>query len=93
MVSEGSQISGFCRLAEDRDHGTVRAVETAVHEDRPAWTAIDGDGLQVPQRGPDLSVPLLVLTEGAGDRCFEEDLLKRRRLVISEATARSRWQR
>ena len=36
MVCEGSQTNVFCVLAGHRDRATVRAVEAAVRDDRPA---------------------------------------------------------
>ena len=82
MVCEGSQSNVFCILDGDRDRDTVRAVEAAVREDRPAWMTIDANGLRLLDRKPDFSRPPFALSgEGEGWR-YEEDLLNRRRLAV-----------
>ena len=82
MVCEGSQTNVFCILAGDRDRDTVRAVEVAVREDRPAWMTIDGDGLRLTRREADLGRPPFALSEAGGTWRYEEDLLNRRRLAV-----------
>jgi xanthine dehydrogenase accessory factor len=82
MVCEGSQTNVFCVLAGDDDRATVSAVAGAVHDDRPAWMAIDGDGLRLIEREPDVSrAPFALAGEGERWR-YEEDLLVRRRLAV-----------
>ena len=82
MVCEGSQSNVFCVLAGDRDRATVGAIVAAVRSDRPAWMAIDADGLRLMQREADLSRLPFALT-GEGERWrYEEDLLGRRRLAV-----------
>ena len=82
MVCEGSQTNVFCVLAGDRDRAAVAAIAAAVREDRPAWMAIDADGLRLMERDADLSRLPFALT-GEGERWrYEEDLLGRRRLAV-----------
>ena len=82
MVCEGSQTNVFCMLAGDRDRATVGAITAAVRDDRPAWMAVDADGLRLVEREADFSRRPCALTgEGAGWR-YEEDLLNRRRLAV-----------
>ena len=82
MVCEGSQSNVFCVLAGDRDRATVGAIVAAVRSDRPAWMAIDADGLRLMEREADLSRLPFALT-GEGERWrYEEDLLGRRRLAV-----------
>ena len=82
MVCEGSQTNVFCMLAGDGDRATVATIAAAVREDRPAWMAVDADGLRLTEREADLSRPAYALTgEGEGWR-YEEDLLVRRRLAV-----------
>ena len=82
MVCEGSQTNVFCMLAGDRDRATVGAIAAAVREDRPAWMAIDTNGLRLTEREADFSRPPFALT-GEGERWrYEEDLLNRRRLAV-----------
>ena len=82
MVCEGSQSNVFCVLAGDRDRATVGAIVAAVRSDRPAWMAIDADGLRLMEREADPSRLPFALT-GEGERWrYEEDLLGRRRLAV-----------
>ena len=82
MVCEGSQTNVFCLVAGDRDRATVGAIVAAVREDRPAWMAVDADGLRLVEREADLSQPPFALT-GEGERWrYEEDLLNRCRLAV-----------
>ena len=82
MVCEGSQTNVFCVLAGHRDRATVRAVEAAVRDDRPAWMTIDGAGLRLSQREPDFARPPFALAEEGGSWRYDEDLLNRRRLAV-----------
>ncbi|MDE0022826.1 MAG: XdhC family protein [Spirochaetaceae bacterium] len=82
MVCEGSQTNVFCVLAGDRDRATVGAIATAVGEDRPAWMAIDADGLRLVERDADLARPPYALTGEVEGWRYEEDLLNRRRLAV-----------
>ena len=82
MVCEGSQSNVFCVLSGDRDRAIVGAIAAALRDDRPAWMAIDADGLRLVEREADLSRPPYALT-GEGERWrYEEDLLGRRRLAV-----------
>ena len=82
MVCEGSQTNVFCVLAGDRARAAVAAIAAAVRDDRPAWMAVDADGLRLMEREADLSRPPFALT-GEGQRWrYEEDLLGRRRLAV-----------
>ena len=82
LVCEGSQTNVFCVLAGERDCATVGAIAAAVREDRPAWMAVDADGLRLTERDAALSRPPFALT-GDGERWrYEEDLLNRRRLAV-----------
>ena len=82
MVCEGSQTNVFCVLAGDRDRATVEAVATAVREDRPAWMAVDADGLRLVERDADFVRPPIALTGEGESWRYEEDLLNRRRLAV-----------
>ena len=82
MVCEGSQSNVFCVLAGDRDRATVGTIAAAVREDRPAWMAIDADGLRLMERAADFVRPPFALA-GEGERWrYEGDLLNRRRLAV-----------
>ena len=82
MVCEGSQTNVFCVLAGDRDRTTVGAITAAVREDRPAWMAIDANGLRLTEREADLSRLRFALTGDGESWRYEEDLLVRRRLAV-----------
>ena len=82
MVCEGSQTNVFCVLAGDRDRATVAAIAGAVREDRPAWMAIDADGLKLAEREVNFSRPQYALTGDGESWRYEEDLLVRRRLAV-----------
>ena len=82
MVCEGSQSNVFCVLAGDRDRTTVGAIAAAVREDRPAWMAIDPNGLRLTERETDFSRPPFALTGEGESWRYEEDLLVRRRLAV-----------
>ena len=81
MVCEGSQSNVFCVLA-DRDRATVDAIVAAVREDRPAWIAIDTNGLGLTDREADFSRPQFALTGDGEYWRYEEDLLNRHRLAV-----------
>ncbi|MCY4482260.1 MAG: XdhC family protein [Spirochaetaceae bacterium] len=82
MVCEGSQTNVFCVLADDGDRAIVDALATAVRDDRPAWMAVDAEGLRLVEREADFSRPPFALTGEGESWRYEEDLLNRRRLAV-----------
>ena len=82
MVCEGSQSNVFCVLAGSGDLASVRAIAAALRDDRPAWIEIDGAGLRLTERAPELERAPITLLDAAGNWRYEEDLLVRRRLAV-----------